>query len=204
LQNYYIKGEKQVEEDTDRNVSFKLKKMKTNIEQYFEKNRGNFDLSEPDAGHFERFRSKLENKDRDSEGRSSISYYLMAIAASVLLVFGYWLGNYNSTQGLELADVSPQMEETQNFYTSSIRKEMEQIGNKRTETNAKIIDDAFKQLEILETNYQKLTLELKESGADKRVIHAMITNFQNRLFVLQNLMDQLEELENMAPEENRV
>ena len=178
--------------------------MKTNIEQYFEKNKGNFDLSEPDAGHFERFRSKLQEQDRDSGGRSSISYYLMAIAASVLLVFGYWLGNYNSAKGLELADVSPQMEETQNFYVSSIRTEMEQINTKRTETNARIIDDAFRQLEILEANYQKLTLELRESGADKRVIHAMITNFQNRLYVLQNLMDQLEELETMVPEENKV
>jgi hypothetical protein len=179
--------------------------MRTNIEQYFEKNKGKFDLKEPDAGHFERFRSKLREQDKDSEGRGSFSYYLMAIAAVVLLVFGYWLGNYNSyDKGLELADLSPQMEETQNYYVSSIRKEMEQINTKRTDMNARIIDDAFRQLEILETNYQKLTLELKESGADKRVIHAMITNFQNRLFVLQNLMDQLEELETMVPEEDRV
>ena len=81
---------------------------------------------------------------------------------------------------------------------------METISGKRTEENTRIIDDAFKQLEILEANYQKLTLELKESGADKRVIHAMITNFQKRLYVLENLMDRLEELENMAPQENRV
>jgi hypothetical protein len=178
--------------------------MKTNIEQYFEKNKGNFDLAEPGAGHFERFRSRLQEQKEDSGGRNSFSYYLMAIAASVLLVFGYWLGNYSSSQGLELADVSPQMEETQNFYVSSIRKEMEQISTKRTDENTRIIDDAFRQLEILETNYQKLTLELKESGADKRVIHAMIMNFQNRLFVLQNLMEQLEELETMVPEENKV
>ena len=179
--------------------------MRTNIEQYFEKNKGKFDLNEPDAGHFERLRSKLKDQDKDSGGRESFSYYLMAIAASVLLVFGYWLGNYNSSdKGLELADVSPQMEETQNYYVSSIRKEMEQINTRRTDLNSSIIDDAFSQLEILETNYQKLTLELRESGADKRVIHAMITNFQNRLFVLQNLMDQLEELETMVPEEDRV
>ena len=178
--------------------------MKTNLEQYFEKNRGSFDLYEPDAGHLERFRSRLREQDKGSSGRGSFSYYLMAVAAAVLLVFGYWLGNYNSSSGLELADVSPQMEETQNFYVSSIRKEIEQINTRRTDTNARIIDDAFKQLDILEKNYQELTLELKESGADKRVIHAMIMNFQNRLFVLQNLMDQLEELESMVPEENKV
>lgn len=178
--------------------------MRTDLEKYFKENQGNFDLFEPDAGHFERFRSKLEEGDRDRKGRSGFSYYLMAIAASVLLVFGYWLGNYNSSSGLELADVSPEMEETQNFYVSTIRKEMELIKEKRTDTNARIIDDAFRQLDILETNYQKLTLELRESGADKRVIHAMITNFQNRLYVLQNLLDQLEELDSMVPGENKV
>lgn len=175
-----------------------------NLEQYFDKNREIFDAYEPNEGHFERFRSKLENQDENQGGRSSFSYYLMAIAASVLLVFGYWLGNFNSNKGIELADVSPQMEETQNFYVSTIRKEMEIISGKRTVENTRIIDDAFKQLEFLETNYQKLTLELKESGADKRVIHAMITNFQNRLFVLENLMDRLEELEDITPEENKI
>ena len=40
------------------------------------------------------------------------------------------------------------------------------------------------------------TIELKESSEDKRVIYAMITNFQKRLEVLQNLMLQLEEFEN--------
>ena len=178
--------------------------MKTNLEQYFDKNKGLFDVYEPNEGHMERFRARLENTGKQENGRSSLSYYVMAIAASVLLVFGYWLGNFNSNKGVELADVSPQMEETQNFYVATIRTEMEKISGKRTEENTKIIDDAFKQLDILENNYQKLTLELKESGADKRVIHAMITNFQNRLFVLENLMDQLEELENMAPEENRI
>lgn len=178
--------------------------MKTEIEKYFETNTGKFDLYEPEAGHFDRFRARLEDRDKGSSGRSGFSYYLMAIAASVLLVFGYWLGNYNTSKGLELADVSPQMEETQNFYVSSIRKEMELIGSKRNKANEKIIEDAFRQLEILEANYQELTLELRESGADRRVIHAMITNFQNRLFVLENLMDQLEELELMVPQENRV
>lgn len=181
-----------------------MKEMRTDLQKYFKENQGNFDLYEPEEGHFERFRSKLEDRDRGRGGRSGFSYYLMAIAASVLLVFGYWLGNYDSSGGLQLADVSPEMEETQNFYVSTIRKEMELIGEKRTDANARIIDDAFRQLEILETNYQKLTLELRESGADKRVIHAMITNFQNRLYVLENLLDQLEELETMVPGENKV
>ena len=178
--------------------------MKTNIDEYFANNQGKFDLAEPDAGHFDRFKARLESQDTDSKKGGSISYYLMAVAASVLLVFGYWLGNYNSNQGLQLADVSPKMEETQNFYLTTIQTEIEEIKTIKTASNQKIIDDAFIQLELLETNYRTLTLELKESNADKRVIYAMITNFQNRLAVLQNLMDQLEEFDELVPQENRV
>jgi septal ring factor EnvC (AmiA/AmiB activator) len=114
------------------------------------------------------------------------------------------MGNSNVPKGIELADVSPKMEETQNFYVATIQNEIAEINTKRTASNQKIIDDAFKQLEILEADYRKLTFELKESNADKRVIYAMITNFQNRLYVLQNLMEQLEEFEKMAPYENKV
>ena len=117
------------------------------------------------------------------------------------------MGNYNqsdSDRGIDLADVSPKMEEAQNFYLASIQKEVETIKTRKTPANQKIIDDAFVQLELLETNYRKLTLELKESNADKRVIYAMITNFQTRLQILQNLMDQLEEFEELVPQENRV
>ena len=84
----------------------------------------------------------------------------------------------------------------QNFYLASIHKEIEEIKSQQTPENQKIIEDAFDQLKILELSYQKLTVELKESSEDKRVIYAMITNFQKRLEVLQNLMLQLEEFEN--------
>ena len=114
------------------------------------------------------------------------------------------MGNNSAQKGLELADVSPKMEETQNFYLTTIQTEIEEIKTIKTASNQKIIDDAFIQLELLETNYRTLTLELKESNADKRVIYAMITNFQNRLAVLQNLMDQLEEFDELVPQENRV
>ena len=179
--------------------------MSKHLEEYFKQKKGQFDLAEPNVGHFERFQAKLSGTDAEETGSKGRSpWYLLAIAASILLVFGYWLGNMNASNGLELADVSPKMEETQNFYAASIQKEMEIIEGKRNDLNAHYIDAALQQLEKLESDYQKLTLELKESDEDKRVIYAMISNFQTRLMVLQNLMDQLEELEIMVPQENNV
>jgi len=178
--------------------------MKDNFDNIFKDKRSEFDFAEPNIGHFNRFEAKLKAQNNKTIIVKKTPWYWLAVAASVLLFFGYWLGNYNTAKGLELADVSPKMEETQNFYLATIHKEIELINNEKTPENKKIIEDAFIQLEILEKNYQKLTLELKESNEDKRVIYAMISNFQKRLEVLQNLVDRLEDFKNLFPEENQV
>jgi septal ring factor EnvC (AmiA/AmiB activator) len=180
--------------------------MKDNFENIFKDKRSEFDFAEPNIGHFNRFEAKLKAGNGSKMVKKTPLYWL-AIAASFLLLFGYWLGNYNNNKGLELADVSPKMEETQNFYLATIHKEIEQIQSEKTPENQRIIEDAFIQLENLEKNYQQLTLELKESNEDKRVVYAMIANFQKRLEVLQNLVDQLEVIKNyekLVPEENKV
>ncbi len=169
--------------------------MKDNLENIFKTKKEEFDFAEPNIGHFDRFEAKLKGND-SSKVVKKTPWHWMAFAASILLLIGFWLGKQNGSDSLDLADVSPKMEETQNFYLAAIHKEIEVIKGQKTPENKKIIDDAFDQLKILETSYQKLTVELKESNEDKRVIYAMIANFQNRLEVLQNLMLQLEEFEN--------
>lgn len=168
--------------------------MKDKLENIFKTKKEEFDFAEPNMGHFDRFEAKLKNNSTSKVKKTS--WHWLAVAASILLLIGFWLGKQNSPNGYELADVSPKMEETQNFYLATIQKEIKDINKQKTPENKKIIEDAFVQLKKLEASYQKLTIELNESSEDKRVIYAMIANFQNRLEVLQNLMIQLEEFEN--------
>jgi len=170
--------------------------MSDNFENIFKEKSKEFDFAEPNIGHFDRFEARLKKQNIHGKQSVKTQWYWLAIAASILLFFGYWLGNNNTDKGLELADVSPKMEETQNFYATTIRKEIEQIQGQKTSENQVIIDDAFAQLKILEINYQKLTIALKESNEDKRIIFAMISNYQKRLEVLHNLLDLLEDFKN--------
>jgi predicted nucleic acid-binding Zn-ribbon protein len=78
-----------------------------------------------------------------------------------------------------------------------IRTEVEKINTQKTPENQKLIEDAFVQLETLEIQYTELTFELKESNEDNRVIYAMISNFQRRIEVLQNLVGQIENIKNL-------
>jgi len=168
--------------------------MKDPLENIFKDKKGEFDFAEPNIGHFDRFEAKLKGE-KSTLITKRTPWHWLVVAASVLLLFGFWLGKQNSPKGYDLADVSPKMEETQNFYLASIHKEIQEIKSQQNPENQKIIEDTFDQLKILEISYQKLTIELKESSEDKRVIYAMITNFQKRLEVLQNLMLQLEEFD---------
>ena len=153
-----------------------------------------FDLSEPTIGHFERFEKKVS---KPQVKYDPTTWKWLIMAASVVLIFGIWFGNNQGDGGLQLADVSPKMEETQDYFTSMIRTEVEKINTQKTPENQKLIDDAFVQLETLETQYTDLTFELKESNEDNRVIYAMISNFQRRIEVLQNLVEQIENIKNL-------
>ena len=173
----------------------------SNLEKTFKKLQNDFDLAEPSIGHFDRFEAKLKGKDKGSTNNKSISWYWLAIAASVILFVGVWFGNNNAQGNMELGELSPKMEETQNFYLATIQKEIKFIEGQKNTQNHKIIDDAFTQLTKLELDHQKLSEELKESNEDKRVIYAVIANFQMQIEVLQNLVEQLEEFDRMNSEE---
>ena len=172
--------------------------MKDNLENRFKELANQFDIEEPNIGHFDRFEARLTaaSKKKTIQWNPS-TWKWLSVAASVLLLVGFWFGSYSAKSGMELAEISPEMEETQSFFMASIQKEVDKINLQRNASNSQIIDDAFAQLEILEQNYEELTVALEDTSEDKRIIYAMIQNFQQRIEVLQNLLEQLEEVNNI-------
>lgn len=156
-----------------------------------------FDIAEPAEGHEDRFRQKLEGQKKKKIKHSGvISFWLPAlcVAASLVLavlVFG-GLVNQPFSEQQQLANVSHEMEQTQEFYSSILRKELENLKEKRTPATEKIIDDALMHLQVLEAEYQRLQEDLGHSGQDQRVIYAMISNFQQRIDLLKNVLDKIE------------
>ena len=176
--------------------------MKDNLEKRFKELQGQFDIEEPTIGHFNRFEAKLA---RHSENKIDLkwnpkTWKWLAVAASVVLMVGLWLGSPTEQPGMQLAEVSPEMEDTQSFFVSTIEKELENINLQRDDSNKTIIDNALTHLEELEKEYNQLTLELDNSDQDKRIIYAMINNFQQRIEVLQTLLQQLDEINTLKSE----
>jgi len=185
--------------------------MKTdNLKDFFDEL--DFDIAEPAEDHEARFRQKLKKqrapKKMKRSGVISLWGPVMAIAASFLMAFLIFQGLLNDpfNKQQELANVSPEMKQTQNFYASVIKSELENLQAQKTPETEAVINDALKQMDVLEKDYQKLKGDLRKSGQDKRVIYAMITNFQQRIDLLKTVLEKVETINTLknTPHESTI
>ena len=127
----------------------------------------------------------------------------LSIAALIAVIFvvGSLFLNEDVTAA-ELASVSPEMEQTQSFFTSTINNELQTLKSFESPETEILVQDALEQLENLENKYEILKLDLVESGNDKRVIYAMIKNFQNRIDLLEQVISTIEEVKKLKTLKN--
>lgn len=170
--------------------------MRGELEKIFEANKGKFDTLEPESGHFERFKKRINTK-KSKKRSTTIWFTQISVAASIALLVGIWMGSNYSSKGLELAEVSTEMKETQNYFLATIQKELTQVELERNNETEKMISDALERIETLEKEYELLTIELKESSEDRRIIYAMVSNFQSRIEILQSLLIRIESVKEL-------
>jgi hypothetical protein len=171
-----------------------------------------FDIADTPEGHQERFLEKLKKQQfqpGSSKGKLRMLWMpILAIAASLLILFmltGNLTGFQISINKGDLAGISPEMKETQEFYTSLIKTELTRLNEVKSPETELVINDALKQLEKLDLEYLDLKKDLVKSGQDKRVIFAMVSNLQQRIDVLNNVLSSIEkinELKNPSNENN--
>ncbi|MFT5891018.1 MAG: hypothetical protein ACI9Y7_001117, partial [Dokdonia sp.] len=149
--------------------------------------------------HKARFLEKLQSTPQVKEVpvRKMNWWKPLAVAASIAFLFMITLSRNTTPETRELADVSPEMEQTQQFFTQTIERELFEINQQATPETQAIVDDAIKRLGTLEADYDKLKNDLSESGQDKRVIYAMINNFQNRIDLLQQVLEHIDAIKNL-------
>ncbi len=179
---------------------------KNNIEDLFESLKGEFDVNEPNEGHENRFLEKLNTNDSasvNSEKSSGFNWKpFLAIAASLVICFAVFTTSQSEPEVLDLANVSPELSETQDFFTATIEAELKKLDKERSPLTKQIITDALEQIELLENDYKKLKTDLTESGKDQRVIYAMISNFQSRIDILNYVLEQIETIKQLKTDSN--
>ena len=95
-----------------------------------------------------------------------------------------------------MADVSPKMEEVQNYFVATIYNNLKNIESSRNLETETIIEEALDQLEDLEEEYIIFLTELNIAENQSKIINAMIQNYQQRIKVLDNVLQQIEKIKN--------
>ena len=171
---------------------------KDNIDKLFGTLKNKFDSQIPNSGHQQRFLEKLKQQSTVAESSKQKTNYwkpFLAVAASIVLCFSvFTVMQQQEPEVKDLASVSPELSRTQDFFTLAIQNELASLEAQRAPETEKLIDDALKQLHVLEVDYEQLKKDLTESGDDNRVIYAMISNFQNRIDVLKQVLENIEEV----------
>ena len=176
--------------------------MEQNYNDEFLKNiTGSFDTEEPTTGHEQRFLDKL-NKAQGTIAinRKKTSWWKpLAIAASIALVFGlfYSVNNTQISSEERIAKIAPEVSNAQFHFTSLIQEQVKELEAESAPETQKIVTDTMKQLKNLEVAYKKLEGELLDGGNSKLILSAMITNFQIRIDLLNDVLNQIDTIKNL-------
>nr|WP_319509779.1 hypothetical protein [uncultured Draconibacterium sp.] len=187
---------------------------KDNIEKLILENIDALNDNEPMDGHFARFEAKLTEQNK---AKRTISLNLiLRVAAAIVFVFLatnqafiYFSpdnqGIFNSKQkspSITLASISPEYQEVEYYYTSSINTGIEQW-NKWidegliSEDEQTMMNDELAEFETL---YKNLQTDLAANPNDERVINAMLEYYQAKLSVINIIITKLEEVQQKTQE----
>jgi len=172
-------------------------KKQDNITNLFERLEGSFDVHDTPQGHQRRFLEKLNQQEPKPKQLNFWKWGSIAAAITLLVILGSSMFAPRQPQEADLASVSPEMEQTQSFFTTTINAEIEALKQFDALENKKLIQNALQQVDKLEKDYQLLKEDLVESGNNKQVINAMIINFQNRIAVLEQVSETIERIQTL-------
>ena len=174
---------------------------KENLEDLFKELHGQFDTEEPSSGHQERFLAKLNDSNQTiTLNKPRVNWWKpLSIAASLALLVALVYGQLDLNPSLEeqVAEISPEVANTQFYFASLIEEQVKELEAEDSPETKKIISDTMIQLKKLEQDYKLLENELLKGGNSKLILSAMITNFQTRIDLLNDVLSQIETIKNL-------
>tara|TARA_R110002020_G_scaffold466202_1_gene688555 strand:- start:128729 stop:129289 length:561 start_codon:yes stop_codon:yes gene_type:complete len=169
---------------------------KDNLDELFVNLRDSFDTDEPEIGHRKRFLEKLNSPGGKigtaKNGRAWWKPYLVAASVALVFALGGTLYNSRPTMDEKVANISPEISNTEFYFANLINEQVKKMEKESTPETKKIVDDTMAQLKMLERDYKKMEQDLLNGGNTKFILSAMIHNFQTRIDLLQDVLEQIE------------
>jgi len=150
--------------------------------------------------HRKKFEQKLFAELHPEKKRKNTSW--IRVAASFTLVIGLSASLFFFNNPVEeaqsqpaqienLGSISPELGKIENFYLASIQSQISNLD--QTPENAELVNGYLQKIAELTEDYKTLTKELTAEGLNQNTINALIDNLQQRLNLLYQLNEQLDE-----------
>ena len=97
----------------------------------------------------------------------------------------------------QVVEIAPEVTKTEFYFASLIENQVQQLKKEKSPETAKLVDDTIIQLNKLEANYQKLEQDLLNGGNSKIILNAMIINFQTRIDLLKEVLNNIKEIKKL-------
>jgi hypothetical protein len=170
------------------------------LEKIFKENRDQFDHAEPEAGHFNRFREKIDNK--RPRGRKFFTYLKAASIALLVVLSSLWMydnlvSRTDSRDGISLGEISPEYRDAEIYYTRMVESKYDEIDNYRFPEDTIQKEILRKELSDMDVMYKNLQKELQNNPKDERLIHAMIEHYELKIDVMNQILDQLKQIKDL-------
>lgn len=163
--------------------------------------------NEPKEGHFDRFEAKLNLQHKKKKITFSLVWKVAAAVIFVLLASNQaaiYLSKGNqgtlfsalNKKELTLSSVSPEYQEVEFYYTSSINSGLEQWNKMKRDGLISEEEENMMNTELgeFQTRYKNLQKDLTANPNDERVIDAMLEYYQAKLSVINMIVNKLEEV----------
>jgi hypothetical protein len=180
------------------------------IEDIIRKNREAFDSESPSAGHFDKFRSKLDHFHSETNSNFFRKYNIAIKVAAAIVVFVtistlFYSDKFNSLQflvseSLAASELPDELKEVMNYYnliTDDKIAQIDKVAISKAESE-KVKNMAEAQIQYIDNNIAELEKELIENPNNQRITDAIILNqkkkadLMNRILFIMNQKNKLE------------
>lgn len=167
-----------------------------NLERFIKENRSEFDDQVPSLDAWSKITDQLDQQQPTKVRHLKIYSYVGRVAAACLLLFvgAYSSHTYFQQQTIEglsynIDELAPEYANEVEFYQQQVNLKMNSLAN--YESVHMVTDDMLQ----LDESFEELLTELKDVPYHRRaqVIQALIQNFENKINVLDKVLEEVEE-----------
>jgi hypothetical protein len=161
-----------------------------------------FDVHEPNAGHFDRFREKIGFEEHKPSLTKRSLGIVWKVAAVAVLMIGLSViyhdspnnsGNVFAAGVMDSENYSEELQELRIYYNQQKEEKIDEINNLSCMDSdcAELKEFAAQEVDQLETSAVELEGEWVESENDRRIFTALVSNYRLMAKVLDDVLEQM-------------